>query len=190
MKSIIFALLFVAGAYAGISTVDRDNNQLELRQTKSYGMRTLGKVLDLKNLVPVIFDAAKNISTQLKIGGMEALHIVIDTISALMGVVPIVVKRIPEFAKNLPAIMKTIPPMIDSLKILIEASPELMKALPPFIENLPILTEKLIPAFQATPDLLTSVPAVIEILPDLSNILQKLTPVLNSLNKGVAKGKN
>lgn len=198
MKFIIFALLFVGGAYAGISTVDHhvenigsdptfdnDDNQLILR---AFGMGTLEKILELRNLAPAIMEAAKNISTLLQIGAIEALHLIIDTISSLLGIIPTLVKQIPEFGKNLPGMMKALPPIIDSFQILIEASPELMKALPPLIGALPSLAEKLVPTLQATPDLLTALPAVIDILPDLSNILQKLAPVLNNLNNSVAKG--
>lgn len=194
MKFIIFTvLLFVAGAYAGISTIDRhvedNDNQLMLRGFPIPG--PLEKIIELKNLIPAIFDTAKFISQQLQMGVKEAICLIIDTITSLLGIVPILIKQVPEFAKNLPAIVKALPPVIDTFKILIDASPDLMKALPPVVAALPDLAEKLVPTLQATPDIITTVPAVIDILPDLSNILRKLAPVLNNLNKSVdilAKG--
>lgn len=182
MKSIIFALLFVAGvAYAVDSSKE---NQSHLQKFKTFGADALKQVLDLKNLVPVILEAAKSLSDQLRIGGVEALNIVLQTITSLLGIVPTLVKQLPNLTINLPAVMKGLPPIIDSLKILIEAAPEMTKTLPEFIENLPKLAQSMVPTLKTTPDLLTVVPNVIETLPELGNILIKLMPVINILNNG------
>lgn len=186
MKFIIFALLLVAGvAYATNSMQD---NHSEPQILKAFGGDTLQKALDLRNLVPVILDAAKNISNQLRISGVEAIKIVLQTMISLLGIVPTLVKQVPNFTTNLPAIMKRLPPMIDALKIVIEAAPELTKTLPEFVENLPKLAESMVPTLKSTPDLLTVVPVVMEILPELRNVLIKLTPVINILNNGTAHG--
>lgn len=187
MKFTIFALLLVAGvAYAVNSAED---NQSEPQILKAIGSDALQKVLDLKNLVPVILEAAKNISNQLRITGVEAINIVLQTIASLLGIVPTLVKQVPNFTTNLPAIMKRLPPMIDALKIVIEAAPELTKTLPKFVENLPKLAESMVPTLKTTPDLLSVVPVVIDTLPDLRNILIKLTPVINVLNNGTGNNK-
>lgn len=179
MKSIIFALLLVAGvAFAANSTKGDQSDMLKFDAFKN--------VLDLKNLVPVILDVAKSISNQLPNGGAEALNIVLQTITSVLGIVPAFVKQLPTI--NLPAVMKSLPPMIDALKVLIEAAPELTRTLPQFIERLPKLAESMIPTLKTTPDLLTIVPVVIETLPDLGNILIKLTPVINILNNSTVYG--
>lgn len=184
MKFTIFALLFVAGVVYAADSSKEDPSQLQ--KFKNFGTDTLKNVLDLKNLVPVILDAAKSISDQLRIGGVEALNIVLQTIGSLLGIVPTVIQQLPNLTINLPAIMKRLPPLIDALKILIEAAPEMTKTLPQFIENLPKLAKSMVPTLKTTPDLLTIVPNVIETLPDLGNILIKLTPVINILNNGTA----
>lgn len=181
MKFTIFALLLVAGVAYAANSMEDDQSEPQILKIDA-----LQKVLDLKNLVPVILEAAKNISNQLRISGVEAINIVLQTVASLLGIVPTLVKQVPNFTTNLPAIMKRLPPMIDALKIVVEAAPQLTKTLPEFVENLPKLAESMVPTLKTTPDLLTVVPVVIETLPDLRDILIKLTPVINVLNNGTA----
>lgn len=173
----------VAGvALAADSTED---SQFEPQVLKmSIGSDALQKVLDLKNLVPAVLDVAKNISNQLRISGFEAMNIVLQTIASVLRIFPTLIKQIPNFTVNFPAIMKRLPPVIDALKIVIEAAPEMTKTLPEFVDNLPELAKSMVPTLKSTPDLLTVAPVVIKTLPDLRKILFKLIPVINVLNHG------
>lgn len=182
MKFIIFALLFVVGVAQAADSSKQ--NQSGLEKFKTFGADALKNVLDLKKLIPFILEAAKSIAEQLRIGGVEALNLVLQTLTSLLGIVPTVVKQLPNLTVNLPAVMKRLPPVIDALKIVIDAVPELTETLPEFIEKLPKLAESMVPTLKTKPDLLTIVPVVIETLPDLGNILLKLTPVINILNNG------
>lgn len=184
MKFIIVALLFVAGVAYAANTPKEHQSGME--KFKILGGDTLKNVLDLKNLIPFILDAAKSIADQLRIGGVEALNLVLQTLTSLLGIVPTLVKQLPNLTGNLPAVMKRLPPIIDALKIVIDAAPELTKTLPEFVEKLPKLAESMVPTLKTTPDLLTIVPVVIEALPDLGNILIKLTPVIDVLRSGAA----